>query len=189
MRMNCEGTEIFICDKGSILLNFRLDSLHSGVRLAMTEKRPTAAFVLSLLAGIFILLSGGMRYMMSSLIGSYGGYGGMMGEYGGYGGSSWFGGMMNGYNGYNGYGSGYGYGMMRGLGFVFGLMWILGLVFGIIVIISALMLNRRPHEHTTWGILILVFSVLSAFGSMMGGFSIGVLLGLIGGILAITWKP
>ncbi|MFI5448385.1 MAG: DUF6114 domain-containing protein [Candidatus Bathyarchaeia archaeon] len=147
----------------------------------MTEKRPTAAFVLSLLAGIFIVLSGGMRYMMGSLIGSYGGFGGMMGGYNGYGGNGWFGGMMNGYNGY-------GYGMMRGLGFVFGLMGILGLVFGVIVIISALMLNRRPHEHTTWGILILVFSVLSAFGSMMGGFSIGVLLGVIGGVLAITWK-
>jgi vacuolar-type H+-ATPase subunit I/STV1 len=51
------------------------------------------------------------------------------------------------------------------------------------------MLNRRPHEHTTWGILILVFSVLSVFGSMMGDFSIGVLLSLIGGILAIIWKP
>ncbi len=147
----------------------------------MTERRPTAAFVLSLLAGIFILLGGGMRYMMGSLIesyGGYGGYGGMMGGYGGWG----FGGMMNGYNGY-------GYGMMRGLGFGFGLMGILGLVFGVIVIISALMLNSRPHEHKTWGILILVFSVLSIFGSMMGGFGIGVLLGLIGGILAITWKP
>ena len=148
----------------------------------MAEKRPTAAFVLSLLAGIFILLSGGMRYMMSSLIGSNGGFEGMMGGYGG------FGGMMNSYNGY-GSGYGYGYGMMRGLGLMFSLMGILSLVFGIIVIISALMLNRRPHEHTTWGILILVFSVLSAFGSMMGGFSIGVLLGLIGGVLAITWKP
>src|SRR5208283_5298163 len=145
----------------------------------LSEKRPTAAFVLSLLAGIFIIIGGGMRYMMSSLIGGYGGYGGFGGMMGGYGGYGGFGGMMNGYNGY-------GYGMMRGLGFVFGLMWILGLVFGIIVIISALMLNRRPHEHTTWGILILVFSVLSVFGSMMGGFSIGV---LIGGVLAITWKP
>ena len=138
--------------------------------------------MLSLLAGIFIVLGGGMRYMMSSLIGSYGGYGGMTGGYSGYGGNGWFGGMMNGYGGY-------GYGMMRGLGFVFGLMWVLGLVFGIIVIISALMLYRRPHEHTTWGILILVFSVLSVFGSMIGGFGVGLLLGIIGGILAITWKP
>ncbi len=155
---------------------FSLALFACDVRLVMTEKRPTAAFVLSLLAGIFIVLGGGMRYMMSSLIGSYGGYGGMMGGYGG------FGGMMYGYNGY-------GYGMMRGLGLGFGLMGILGLVFGIIVIISALMLNNRPKEHKTWGILILIFSVLGVLGSMMGVFGIGALLGIIGGILAISWKP
>jgi hypothetical protein len=98
------------------------------------------------------------------------------------GGYSGFGGMMNGYDGF-------GYGMMGGLGFGFGLSGVLGLVFGLIVIISALKLNSHPHEHTTWGVLILVFSVVSVFGSMMGGFGIGMLLGLIGGILAITWKP
>jgi uncharacterized membrane protein len=37
--------------------------------------------------------------------------------------------------------------------------------------------------------LIIIFSVLSIFGSMMAGFGIGLILGLIGGILAITWKP
>ncbi len=162
-----KSIEIFIYDKES---------------LVMTEKRPTAAFVISLLAGIFILLGGGMMSMMSSLIGSYGGYGGYGGMMGGYGGYGGFGGMMNGYNGF-------GYGMMRSLGFGFGLMGILGLVFGIIVIVSALMLNNRPKEHKTWGILILVFSVLSVFGSIMGGFGIGLLLGIVGGILAITWKP
>jgi len=149
----------------------------------LPEKKPTAAFVLSLLAGVFILLGGGMWLMMASLIGSYGyggygGYGGMMNGYG----SGWFGGMMNGYNGF-------GYGMMRGLGFGFGLMGFLGLIFGIIVIISAVMLNSRPVEHTTWGVIIVIFSALSVLGSMMGGFGIGVLLGLIGGILAIVWKP
>ena len=85
--------------------------------------------------------------------------------------------------------SGYGYGMMRGLGFGFGLMGVLGVVFGIIVIVSAVMLNSRPNEHTTWGILIVVFSVASLFGSMMGGFGVGVVLGTIGGVLALTWKP
>ena len=140
----------------------------------MAEEKPTAAFVLSLLAGVFIILGGGVMSMMGSLVGSYqGGYGGMMGGYGG------FGSMMG----------GYGYGMMRGLGFGFGLMGVLGVVFGIIVIVSALMLNSRSSEHTTWGILILVFSVLSVFGSMMGGFGVGVVLGIIGGVLGITWKP
>ena len=131
------------------------------------EEKPTAAFILSLVAGIFIILGGGMM----SLIG---GFAGMMGQYGGYG--RWGGGMM---------GRGFGYGM---IGYAFGIMSILGVVFGAIVIISAYMLNNKPQEHTTWGTLIVIFSVVSVFGGM-GGFGIGLILGLIGGILAITWKP
>jgi hypothetical protein len=127
------------------------------------EERPTAAFILSLVAGVFIILGGGMM----SLFGY--GFMGMMGRNG-----SW-GGMM-----------GRGFGMM---GFAFGMMGFLGLIFGVIVIISALMLNSKPQEHTTWGTLILIFSVISIFGSAMGGFGIGLILGIIGGILAITWKP
>ena len=127
------------------------------------EERPTAAFILSLVAGVFIILGGGMM----SLFGY--GFMGMMGRNG-----SW-GGMM-----------GPGFGMM---GFAFGMMGFLGLIFGVIVIISALMLNSKPQEHTTWGTLILIFSVISLFGSAMGGFGIGLILGIIGGILAITWKP
>ena len=117
------------------------------------EERPTAAFILSLVAGVFIILGGGMM----SLFGY--GFMGMMGR---------------------------GFGMM---GFAFGMMGFLGLIFGVIVIISALMLNSKPQEHTTWGTLILIFSVISIFGSAMGGFGIGLILGIIGGILAITWKP
>ena len=127
------------------------------------EERPTAAFILSLVAGVFIILGGGM----TSLFGY--GFMGMMGRNG-----SW-GGMMS-----------PGFGMM---GFAFGMMGFLGLIFGVIVIISALMLNSKPQEHTTWGTLILIFSVISIFGSAMGGFGIGLILGIIGGILAITWKP
>ena len=57
------------------------------------------------------------------------------------------------------------------------------------MIISAFMLNRKPEQHSTWGILIVLFSVLSMLGGAMGGFGVGLVLGLIGGILAITWKP
>jgi len=154
----------------------------------MGAEKPTVAFVLSLLAGIFILLGGGITSTVGLWFEGYQGqypYGGMMGGYYGNGG----------YNGYSGYGwmsnmmNGYGYGMMRGLGWEFGFMGILGIIFGIIVIISAVLLYSRSGEHTTWGVLILVFSVLSVFGSMMGGFGIGVILGVIGGILAILWKP
>jgi hypothetical protein len=133
--------------------------------MSETEK-PAIAFILSLIGGIFILLGGGMMSMMGSFMGSYG--------YEMMGGNRW-GGMMR-----------PGFGM---IGFAFGALGILGLIFGVIVIISAIMLNRRPEQHSTWGILILVFSVLSIFGSAMGGFGIGLILGLIGGILALTWKP
>jgi hypothetical protein len=133
----------------------------------MTEEKPTAAFILSLVAGVFILLGGGVMSMMGSYIGRYG----MMGRYGGWG----WGGMM-----------GTGLGMM---GFAFGAMGVLGLIFGAIVIISAFMLNSKPEQHQTWGSLIVLFSALSIFASAMGGFGIGLVLGLIGGVLAITWKP
>ena len=131
----------------------------------MTEKeKPTAAFILSLIGGIFILLGGGMASMLGYwLLGAYrgGGYG-MMGR---------------------------GFGRMGRFSYGFGLLGLVGLVFGITVIISALMLNSKPEQHSTWGTLIIIFSALSIFGSMMGGFGIGLILGLVGGILAITWKP
>jgi Family of unknown function (DUF6114) len=136
------------------------------------EERPTAAFVLSLISGLLIILGGGMMsrfgyWLWSGYPGGYGGWGyGMMGP-----------GMM----GYPGFG------MMGWMGF--GFFGILGVVFGAIIIISAIMLNRNPREHATWGTLIVIFSVISIFGGAMGGFGIGLVLGLIGGVLAITWKP
>ena len=105
---------------------------------------------------------------------------------------------MNGYNGYgyNGYGSfggmmnGYGfYGMMRGIGIGFGFIGIIGVVIGIIVSASAIMLYRYSNQHMTWGILITIFSVLSVFGGMMNGLGVGLFLGIVGGVLAIIWKP
>ena len=80
---------------------------------------------------------------------------------------------------------GIGFGMLR---FAFGAMGVLGLIFGAIVIVSALMLNSKPEQHQTWGSLIVLFSALSIFGSAMGGFGVGLVVGLIGGILAIIWK-
>jgi hypothetical protein len=37
------------------------------------------------------------------------------------------------------------------------------------------------------GILVLVFSIISIIGG--GGFILGFILGLVGGILALAWKP
>jgi hypothetical protein len=62
-----------------------------------------------------------------------------------------------------------------------------GLASGIIVLMSGVLLRTNPSQHTVWGVMVLVFSVLSFFG--FGGFIIGAILGIIGGIMALTWKP
>ena len=117
-----------------------------------------AALALSLIGGILMLI-GGIVPLIAFLSGGYGyGYG--------------YGGMMGGFGG-----------MMGG----WGGLWFIGLIAGIVVIICALMLNAQPAEHTTWGTLILVFSIVSFFG--MGGFLIGALLGIAGGALALSWRP
>jgi hypothetical protein len=48
-----------------------------------------------------------------------------------------------------------------------------------LVIFAATRLNDEPWEHTKWGIIILVFSIVGVW----------TLLGFIGGILALIYKP
>ncbi|MEM3733232.1 MAG: DUF6114 domain-containing protein [Candidatus Bathyarchaeia archaeon] len=121
----------------------------------MVEKeKPTAAFIISLISGIFIILGGFATIVMM------GTWGWMMGR------------MIHGWF------------MPR----IFVWIGFFGLISGIIVVISALMLNFKPENHVAWGTLILLFSVLSIFGGA-GGFAVGLILGVIGGILALTWKP
>jgi len=62
-----------------------------------------------------------------------------------------------------------------------------GLVCGAVVLISATMLLAKVGARRTWGILVLVFSVLSFVG--LGGFVVGAVLGIVGGVLALRWKP
>ena len=62
-----------------------------------------------------------------------------------------------------------------------------GLISGAIVLGSGVMLQVDTDRRRTWGVLILVFSVLSFLGT--GGFVIGAILGIMGGVLALTWKP
>src|SRR3990170_834050 len=124
-----------------------------------SQETPITAFILSLIGGVLIFLGG----VVSSLWFMSGGYG--------------MGGMMGG-------------GMMGGWGAPFGFMSglsLIGLVAGIVVIIGALMLNARAREHTAWGVIILVFSIVSFLG--MGGFFIGAALGISGGALALSWRP
>jgi hypothetical protein len=61
-----------------------------------------------------------------------------------------------------------------------------GLIVGVIVLLGALMLQKRPANKKTWGVMIVVFSIPSVI--MGGGFIIGFILGIMGGVIAISKK-
>ena len=67
---------------------------------------------------------------------------------------------------------------------IFAGMIVIGAVSGATIVLSSIMMSSRPSESSRWGVIVLVFSVLSFFG--MGGFLIGAVLGIVGGILAIA---
>lgn len=62
----------------------------------------------------------------------------------------------------------------------------IGLILGIIIAVLAMRLKSNPATVKTSGVLILVLSLISIIGG--GGYFIGLILGLVGGILALTWK-
>jgi uncharacterized protein DUF6114 len=55
---------------------------------------------------------------------------------------------------------------------------------GAILIVGGYLIYRKPESAGIWGIAILVASIVSLFG--MSSFLIGSILGIIGGILALT---
>ncbi len=152
------------------------------VKRMESQESSSIAFILSLLAGILILV-GGVLATGWFMVWQYGytGYDGMRGD--GMMGASGFGGMMNSLmGGYRNMMTAFGLpiGYMAGLSFV-------GLVAGTILIVCALMLRTRPAEHVTWGAIIVIFSIISFLG--MGGFYIGALLGIAAGALALSMRP
>jgi len=130
----------------------------SEAQIQRTEQ-PTAAFVLSLLAGLWMLAAGGM-------MGGFG-WGGMMG--------GWHSGMMGGWM--------WGRTGIRG----FGVWWPwFGALAGIVVLVGAVMLYVKPEQRRSWGVVILVASALNIFLGMMG--LLAGTLGVIGGVLALAAK-
>ena len=59
---------------------------------------------------------------------------------------------------------------------------------GILVLIGAVVMSFRSHQYAAWGTIILVFSVVGLFagGNFLTG--VGSVLGIIGGLLAITYR-
>lgn len=65
---------------------------------------------------------------------------------------------------------------------------------GILMLAMSMMLYLRPELHVAWGVTILVFAA-GSFTSMFSGYAglglglIGMVLGIIGGSIAIAWRP
>ena len=140
------------------------------------EDKPIVAFVLSLIAGILILIGGAVSMAFMGI----GGYGMMNG------------GWMHGGYGMMGHMMGQGwtdgsYGMISPGYYIYAGLGALVLISGIIIIIGAVMLQSKPEQHSQWGLLILIFSIISILGGY-GLVLVGLILGVIGGIMAITWK-
>jgi hypothetical protein len=110
--------------------------------------KPTAAYVLSLIGGIFGIIASIIFFIIGAAIYS---------EY---------------INSYYYYSYSSAFALWFGLG-----IWCI--ITSIIVLVSAAKLNSSPLEHTKWGVLILVFSIIG----------LGTLFGFIGGILALAYKP
>src|SRR3990170_4974876 len=62
---------------------------------------------------------------------------------------------------------------------------LLGLACAIVVIISAAAMYAKPSQHVAWGVIILIFSIVSLFG--FGGFVAGMALGITGGAIGMAW--
>lgn len=60
---------------------------------------------------------------------------------------------------------------------------ITGAVSGIVIIFCASLIYLKPQKNQIWGVAIIIFSLIALIG--MGGFVLGTVLGLIGGILAL----
>ncbi len=126
-----------------------------------TNSMHNIAFILSLIGGIVIILGSIVAVILAAYGSPYGTFYGM------------------------------GPGMMSGYWFGYGSAWIWGLslaslICGILVIVGAIMLNARPQEHITWGIIVLIFSIASFMG--MGGYFIGAVLGIAGGAIALSYR-
>ena len=114
--------------------------------------KPTAAMVLSLIGGLFVIFGGAALAFAGSIIGSF-----------------------------NVTGAASASSTVLALGIV-------GVIMGIIMVVGGFMMYSKPTSAKMWGVIVLILAIIS-WVTAIGGFFIGFLLGLIGGILALTFKP
>lgn len=123
-------------------------------------EKPTAAFVLSLIGGILVLIWGVIIGVLLGILGGITEIAGIMNR------------IM----------------LISILGGIFIILAVGVIILGILMVWGAFMINSGvPSEVRNGGIIVLIVSVISIFFG--GGFFIGSLLGIIGGILALVWEP
>ena len=116
------------------------------------DEKPTAAFVLSLVAGILAILGGIASAALGALFGALIGF------------------------------------ISPGLGGIVALVGFLGLIFGVIIIVGATMINSGVSGKIRTGcVLVILFSIFAVVEGWLG--IVVLILGLIGGILGLTWRP
>lgn len=131
--------------------------------MSSQQDKPREAYVLSMAGGIITLIGSVLWIVLTA--------------------SGWLQGWFDWFDGYmHGFGGHMVFFYLGNFGYVMALS---GLVSGVGIVLASIVLDRQPSEHVMWGLVIAVFSVTS----MMAGFGIGILLGLVGGILAILWQP
>lgn len=64
---------------------------------------------------------------------------------------------------------------------------VIGLICGALVLFGAIMLHAKFENRKVWAIVIIAFSIPSVVTG--GGFIVGFILGIIGGVNAIRWTP
>lgn len=63
-----------------------------------------------------------------------------------------------------------------------------GVMFGVFVFLTGVLALLKPEHADVIGVVGVVLSILSLFGSL-GGLFLGMLFGILGGNLCIAWKP
>lgn len=72
---------------------------------------------------------------------------------------------------------------------IFGILsgfFLLGLLVGALTLLMGLLMIVAPSGHVVWGALAIVLAIVS-LPLALGGFVVGFLLSLIGGVLALRW--
>ena len=64
---------------------------------------------------------------------------------------------------------------------------VIALISGALILFAVTMLRIKPENKKALGILIILFSIPSVITG--GGFIIGFILGIIGGVKIVRWKP